>query len=122
MNQNFIKVNQNQQKPFKTASMNQFLFGGSITGDNASGISRMFESKITKRRRKFKRDKETNILTEAGEETVLEGVEANMSLFTSPQTMINANEKKGHFENIKAMAFEFHLNVIFCSHKVRIHQ
>ncbi len=40
------KVNKNQEKPFKTASMNQFLFGGSITGNNASAIAKSFESKV----------------------------------------------------------------------------
>lgn len=93
------RVNQNQQKPFKTASMNQFLFGGSLTGDRISQVAKSFESNIIKRRQKF--DTSGNQIRNVDQ--TLTGVEANMSLFTSPQTMINANEQKGHFSNIKAI-------------------
>ena len=94
------KVNTSQGKRFNTASMNQFLFGGSLTGKDASFISSIFESKTIKRTAKYR--KKGNGVEES--ESEFSGVEANMSLFTSPQTMINANEPQGHYESVKAIA------------------
>ena len=70
---------QDNKRVFKTATLNQFLFGGSAQekSDNFNN----FEGKIFNNEDKI-------------------GVKTNLSVFTSPQTAVNMNEITGHNENI----------------------
>lgn len=65
---------QDKKSIFKTATLNQFLFGFE---QNKSDNFNNFEGKIKKN--------ESSI-----------GVETNLSIFTTPQTVVNLNEKIGH--------------------------
>jgi hypothetical protein len=60
---------------FKTATLNQFLFGSNTKGATENFNS--FEGRIVKDKNKV-------------------GVNTNLSIFTSPQTMVNMDEKVGH--------------------------
>jgi len=61
---------------FKTATLNQFMFGSRT--DNITENYNSFEGRITKN----------------GNESI--SVEANLSIFMTPQTFVNMNEKVGH--------------------------
>ena len=68
---------QDKKSVFRTSTLNQFLFGGDNTQKNENFKS--FEGRLFK-------------------DEVGLGVKTNLSVFTTPQTIVNMNEKIGHNE------------------------
>lgn len=72
---------------FKTSTINQFI-DGTLVPENKTDTYDFFEASIGKTINNKSKKRETEL-----------GVDANFSIFTSPQTLNNFNENSGHLEN-----------------------
>jgi len=72
---------------FKTSTINQFI-DGTLVPENKTDTYDFFEASIGKTLNNKSKKRETEL-----------GVDANFSIFTSPQTLNNFNENSGHLEN-----------------------